>query len=72
MKPLVVFYCRECAWDAYTDHHTRTELDVLTTEHALVTGHKIASVWIRRDRATSRLQVSNDLWRTDRSATNEN
>jgi hypothetical protein len=51
MNPLIVIYCLECKWDASADHHTQTELDVLTTEHELITEHEIGSVWIPRDRS---------------------
>lgn len=61
MNPLVVLYCLECDWDAASWGHTWTDLDVLATEHELITGHRIGSVWIRRDR-DGRLRVSSDLW----------
>jgi hypothetical protein len=51
MSPLIVIYCLECEWDASADHHIQTELDVLTTEHELITAHEIGSVWIPRDRS---------------------
>jgi hypothetical protein len=61
MTPLIVMYCLECEWDAPGRDRPQTELEVLTLEHELITGHEIASVWLQQDRDRQR-QVASSFW----------
>jgi hypothetical protein len=42
-------YCCECSWTANTADHTREELNALMVEHAVTTGHDIATARIHPD-----------------------
>ena len=67
MTPLIVMYCLECEWDGPARDRPQIELEVLTLEHELITGHDIASVWLQQNR-DRQLQVASSFWNRNEDA----